>query len=230
MKTIIAYCLLLVAGTLLRAASPEAEIKRGENPQPVTSLPPDNDNGTKYQIRDFLCLGKFAAASVDEALEKALFDESAVTPREGDETAGKTWVTHHGKYERVNVRSMPLDKDVDTFAVYFSYWIFCPDEITATEKFGTNFYAGSMAKFFVNGKEVEANKMSSPLDDASKRRIYYFENMALKEGWNHFLIKLAGISPILKNDERDEASIALRIGCPNTEVLENMTFSTAIAK
>jgi hypothetical protein len=228
MKTIISCCLLLAAGASLFAASPEAEIKRGVNPQPVTELNGDGA-GKTYDIRDFLCLGKFEASSVEEALGKPFIDESAVTPVEGDEAAGKNWVVYHGKFERVNVRSLPLEKDADMFAVYFSYWIFSPGEIE-NEKFTTFFYAGSKARFFVNGKELKANKVSNPAEDTNKRRVYSFENMALKEGWNHFLIKLAGVAPILKNDEQDEATLALRITCPKPEILENLTFATAVRK
>jgi len=230
MRTLITCALLLAAGTLLRAASPESEIKRGVNPQPVTSLPPNDESGKSYQIRDYLCLGTFEAPSLDEALTKSIFDESVeIFPQANDSTAGKTWVEYQGKAERVNVSKMPLDKGADTFAVYFSYWIFSPVEIE-NEKFTTYFYAGSKARFFANGTELAPSKVVPPDQDPNKRRVYSFENMTLKEGWNHFLIKLAGVSPILKNDEQDEAILALRISCPKPEILENLTFSTAVGK
>jgi hypothetical protein len=227
MKTLLIYGLILAAGTVFCEASLEEELQRAVDPVPMAELPASDKSGKVFVVRDYLCLGKFEAASVEEALEKSFFDESTVIPHEGDETAGKVWIRHRGKGERVYVRQIRLDQGVGAFAVYFSYWIYSPVE---TESFSTRFYAGSMAKFFVNGAELEPSSVSNPKDDHVQRRVYTFKSVFLKQGWNRFLIKLAGIPPELRNDEMQEATLAIRIGSSKSEVLAELVFSADITQ
>jgi hypothetical protein len=223
-KTLIT--LLVLGHTFQLAASPTNETQLLDIPKPVHELPPDNELGTTYQIQTVVFLGKFEATNLDEALDKNFIDESKLAGQIGDEDNGKKWTFFECNKERIKVSFIPFEsKEINFFSIYFSFWIFSEKEIFYNENLRFYFYASSRAKLLLNGTEVNPTETIR----VEKRIQYDYKKIEIKEGWNNFVIKLAGIPKSLEDTENEEASLAIRIS-GSVKLLDSLQFSPAQPK
>lgn len=225
-KCIYAALVALSYSSLLMATS-ENESQYSPAPVQVSDLPPDNDSGTTYQIRTSIVLGKFAAANLDEALDKQFIDETKLTRRLDAEEGGKKWMLFKGKKERTKIESIPFEDEGSSefFSVYFSFWIYSQREILPKDDLKFYFYASSKGKLFLNGTALDP----SSYDPVDQRMQYVYKKLEMKDGWNNFVIKLAGVPKSLESDANEEASLALRIAGPS-QLLESLQFCPEMPK
>jgi hypothetical protein len=99
------------------------------------------------------------------------------------------------------------------------------EEIFYNENLRFYFYASSRAKLLLNGTEVNPTETIR----VEKRIQYDYKKIEIKEGWNNFVIKLAGIPKSLEDTENEEASLAIRIS-GSVKLLDSLQFSPAQPK
>ncbi|MCX5684640.1 MAG: hypothetical protein NT049_13265, partial [Planctomycetota bacterium] len=143
-----------------------------------------------------LAVGRFAAPSADAALATDFEGDATVRPVAGDKAGALVWQPVNGpSLDRFVFQEMrEAGPEAEPFAVYFSYWIRSPralDDLLAdgpdAPRFSTVFYVSEKCRLLVNDREVKA----TATEPADYRTRLTFENIPLKKGWNHFLVKVA---------------------------------------
>jgi len=199
----------------------DSDLKRGVDNKPLTGPNP------KYlEIREALCLGTFAADTVDAAMQKSFFDEASAKPMEGDTTANLKWILYSSDRERFVVSLIPLTQSGSCFATYFSFWIYTPSAVSPDQNLNFLYYVSTTAKLWLNGKPYEPG--TTEPSDAGTRTLYHFPNMALQTGWNHFLIKVAGKASGGGDPADPISSLAIRIACADTDLAKQLIISPAV--
>ncbi len=147
-------------------------------------------------IKSALALGSFEASDMKEAFEKDfLGGESEVQPTEGMVTAGKTWKTvgfSLNSDNRFDFKSFNLDGPKKDTAAYLSFWIWSPrpldDLLLEPDMPHLDMVLGAddSCKVWLNGKQIVNDFGVHPLNPEAIR----VEDLPLKQGWNHFMVKV----------------------------------------
>ena len=217
----IALSLVFLLAASAAVFADDSEVKRGVD---NASLVGTDSSAEIGQIREVLCLGNFAADSVDAAMNKSFFDETGVEPVIGTTTANLQWGSFTSQIERFVVSRMPLTDAGNCFATYFSFWIYTPAAVTPDTNFELFYYAALKGKLWLNGKPYEP----TTTEQVDVRLRYLFPNMALNSGWNHFLIKLAGRIPGPTDPPDSEPSLALRVRCADANTFNALIVAPAV--
>ncbi|MEI7903719.1 MAG: hypothetical protein WCK89_26065, partial [bacterium] len=161
-----------------------------------------------------LSVGRWGARTVDEALDKDFIGEKSARPAKGSQAAGKRWELATNNGDRFVFRGLKQGGPEDVYAVYFSYWVHSPIDLGDLLNAGPNLpqvtqvcFVSDVAKVFLNGTKLEPAK-AEPVDYRTRLT---FQKLPLKQGWNHFLIKVASDS--LKN--ADPGTLAVRLSSNN---------------
>ena len=184
--------------------------------QPADAVQPAFDEaGTLLKA---LSVGRFAAPSLDAALATDFVGDATVRPVAGDKAGSLAWqpVNCPSRDRFVFSEMGRAGPEAEPFAVYFSYWIRSPralDDLLAdgpdAPRFTTVFYVSEKCRLLVNGREVKPTA-SEPADYRTRLT---FENIPLKKGWNHFLVKVAARQ--LRGER--PATLAVRIRATSEE-------------
>ncbi|MCL4206207.1 MAG: hypothetical protein KJ000_27300 [Pirellulaceae bacterium] len=157
-----------------------------------------------------LALGRFGADSIEEALETAFIDETSVRPREQSRNAGLPWTRVANAGDRFILHQLEQDGARDIYVVYFSYWVYCPIDLSDLLSFGPDLpkvnqhcYVSTACRLLLNGQRLQP---SASVDVDYRTRATY-ENLPLRKGWNHFLVKVASDS----YQNADPGTLAVRL-------------------
>jgi len=144
-----------------------------------------------------LMLGRFGAASIDEAIETRFIDEEVVRPDEKSRMAGLDWIIAASGGERFVFNHLKQGGPTGIFAVYFSYWVYCPIDLSDLlnsgpdlPKINQHCYVSDLCKVYLNGKLLKPAE-TAPADYRTRQT---YLGLPLKQGWNHFLVKAASDS------------------------------------
>jgi beta-galactosidase len=161
-----------------------------------------------------LALGRFGAASIAETLDTPFIDEASVRPTENSKTAGQSWVMESNGGDRFVLNQLKQSGPKEIFAVYFSYWVYCPLDLSDLLNSGPDLpkvsqhcYVSDTCKLYLNGHLLKPTA-STPAD--YRTRLTY-QDLPLKQGWNHFLIKVASDS----YHSADPGTLAVRLFSAN---------------
>lgn len=143
-----------------------------------------------------LVLGRFGAASLEEADSTSYIEEETVRPVEGSQYKDWEWTLAANAGDRFVAHQLGQKGPEDIFACYFSYWVYCPIDLGDLLNAGpdlpkvfTRIYYSDSCKFYMNGTLLEP-----PAAQSVDYRMVQIYPVGLKRGWNHFLIKLASDS------------------------------------
>jgi len=157
-----------------------------------------------------LVLGRFGLNTLVETMDKQFINEQSVRPIQNSSTAGLTWVLASNEGDRFILNQLKQDGPQDVYAVYFSYWVYSPIDLGDLLNSGPDLpqvsqhcYVSDACKLYVNGQLLSPQN-SDPVDYRI-RQIY--NRITLKQGWNHFLIKM--VSDSYAN--ADPGTLAVRI-------------------
>lgn len=161
-----------------------------------------------------LVLGRFGATSLAEALETTFIDEASVRPAEKSKTAGLSWVLESNGGDRFLLNQLKQSGPKEIFAIYFSYWVYCPIDLSDLLNSGPDLpkvsqhcYVSDVCKVYLNGHLLKP-VASTPAD--YRTRVTY-QDLPLTKGWNHFLIKVASGS----YHSADPGTLAVRLFSTN---------------
>ena len=90
------------------------------------------------------------------------------------------------------------------------------------------FICATKAKMYLNGALLEPSQPVTPWGDETARFHYRYNDIELKQGWNHFLIKLAGYENNGPDGEGQSASIAWRMKTKEPATLDTLTMAPAV--
>ena len=133
---------------------------------------------------------------------------------EKSKTAGLTWALESNGGDRfvLNQLNQPGPKEI--FAIYFSYWVYCPIDLSDLlnsgpdlPKMSQHCYVSDTAKLYLNGHLLKP-AASTPADYRTRQT---YQDLPLKQGWNHFLIKVASDS----YHNADPGTLAVRLFSTN---------------
>lgn len=161
-----------------------------------------------------LVLGRFGAASVAEAMEKAFIDEAKVRPEAKSKDGGKEWVMDGTPGERFIFNQLKQGGPKEIYATYFSYWLYCPIDLSDLLNSGPDLpkvnqlcYVSDDCKVYLNGQLLKPAEIKS----VDYRTCQTYNGMPLKQGWNHFLIKAASDSFL----SADPGTLAVKVVSTN---------------
>jgi hypothetical protein len=161
-----------------------------------------------------LVLGRFGAASLVEALETPFIDETATRPEEKSKTAGLTWALESNGGDCFVLNQLKQSGPKEIFTIYFSYWVYCPIDLSDLlnsgpdlPKMSQHCYVSDIAKLYLNGHLLKP-AASVPTDYRTRQT---YQDLPLKQGWNHFLIKMASDS----YHNADPGTLAVRLFSTN---------------
>lgn len=161
-----------------------------------------------------LALGRFGADSLEEALETAFIDETAARPREGSRDAGRPWTRVANAGDRFVLHQLGQEGPKEIYAVYFSYWVHCPIDLSDLltsgpdlPKVSLHCYASDACRLYLNGGMLQP-AVSAPVDYRTRAT---YDNLPLRKGWNHFLVKVASDS----YQNADPGTLAVRLFSTN---------------
>ena len=161
-----------------------------------------------------LVLGRFGAASLAEALETPFIEETTVRPVERSKTAGLTWALESNGGDRFVLNQLKQSGPKEIFTIYFSYWVYCPIDLSDLlnsgpdlPKMSQHCYVSDTCKLYLNGHLLKP-AASVPTDYRTRQT---YQDLPLKQGWNHFLIKVASDS----YHNADPGTLAVRLFSTN---------------
>lgn len=140
-----------------------------------------------------LSIGRFGAASIKEGMNTDYINELKIQPKEKDVTAENVWKMIVNNGDRFLLKDHNQSGPQDIYANYFSYWIFSPIDLSDLLNSGPDMpqvnkqlIISDAGKLFLNGQFIEPT--NSELIDYRLKQNY--RSIPLKQGWNHFLIKV----------------------------------------
>jgi len=144
--------------------------------------------------RSLIC-GAFEAESVQAAYDRDFLEgESTAKPKEGDITQGHKWfVGKTGSEGYFDFNRMNLSGGNSNSAVYMSFWLWSPRPLNnlliEPDMPKLDLIAGSddACKIWLNGELIHEKFGIHPIHVGDIQ----CKNLPLKQGWNHFLVKVA---------------------------------------
>jgi hypothetical protein len=142
-----------------------------------------------------LICGAFQADSPETAYQKDFLNgETSAKPKENDLCADRKWFLGKTVSEGTfDFNQMKLPGDKSNTAVYMSFWLWSPrpldDLLIEPDMPKLDLIAGAddACKIWLNGKAIHERFAIHPLNVGDIQ----CRNLPLKQGWNHFLIKVA---------------------------------------
>jgi glycosyl hydrolase family 2 len=157
-----------------------------------------------------LALGRFGASSVKEAMDTHFIAEGSIKPVENDVSAGKRWQVEANAGDRFVLHQLNQTGPEKVYVSYFSYWIYSPislDDLLGAgpdlPQVSKHCYVSDACKVFLNGKVLDP-AVAEPADYRVRQT---YRRIPLKQGWNHFLIKVASDS----FHQTDPGTLAVRL-------------------
>jgi len=146
------------------------------------------------KLKKALVCGPFGAESAQAAFDTDfLGSETTIQPLENSMGAGRKWApastTSPGGF---NFREMGLSGPMDNAAVYVSFWLWSPrhldDLLSEPDMPNLDFVGGAddAWRVWLNGTLLSEMMRSGPLEMG----MIDCKGMPVKQGWNHFLIKV----------------------------------------
>lgn len=146
-------------------------------------------------LKKALVIGSFSAADDRAAFDTDfLGDEAAAKPLLGDEVGGRLWkeadVTANGD---LNFKQMGMEGPMNHSAAYVSFWLWSPrpldDLLIEPDMPKLDLIAGADDghKIWLNGKIIAEKYRTGPANLGEIE----CKTLPLKQGWNHFLIKVS---------------------------------------
>lgn len=206
------------ADTFWRRLFTNAGIKLG--PPADAATPAFDEQGA---LVNALATGRFSAPDLDAALATDFVGEATAQPMAGTRVGNLTWQpVNSPSRDRFIFREMKQSgPESEPFAVYFSYRIRslrALDDLLAdgpdAPRFTMFCYVSEKCRVFLNGRELPSTRA----EPADYRARVVFENVPLRKGWNHFLVKVA--SHQLQGEHL--ATLAVRIGSNSEEYLRQI--------
>ncbi len=145
-------------------------------------------------LKKALVCGSFGAESVAAAFDTDFLDgETTVKPLQGDTVHGKTWKmgSVSGSLD-FKFNEMGLDGPMDNAAVYVSFWLWSPRPLDNLllepdmPKLDLIGGADDGYKVWLNGSLLAQNNRTGPM----VMGMIECKALAMKQGWNHFLVKV----------------------------------------
>ena len=176
-----------------------------------------------------LSLGRFGAGDIEKAMQTEFIDEESIQPIEDLETSGLKWKLAANQGDRFILNQLSQDGPTGIYVTYFSYWIHSPIDLSDLLNSGPDIpqvtqycYASDMARVYLNSRLLSPD-MSESVD--YRTRLTY-NRIPLKNGWNHFLIKVASDS--LMNT--DPGTLAVRLVSNNESFDKQLKTAVQIMK
>lgn len=161
-----------------------------------------------------LVLGRFGAASLNEAMDKRFIDEETVRPEAKTKSGEQVWTLEGNAGDRFIIKQLKQGGPQDIYACYFSYWVYCPIDLSDLLNSGPDLpkitqrcYYSNLCKVFLNGKLLQPSESTS----VDYRTCQTYSGIPLKQGWNHVLIKLASDS----YNKPDPGTLAVKMSSNN---------------
>jgi hypothetical protein len=161
-----------------------------------------------------LVLGRFGANSLEEALATRYIDEETVRPVAKGKMAGCSWILAANEGDRFIFNQLKQGGPEKIYAGYFSYWVFCPLDLSDLLNSGPDLpkvsqicFISDLCKVYLNGKALKPTASVA----AEYRARQSYQDLPLKKGWNHFLVKVASDSLL----NADPGTLAVRLFSTN---------------
>ena len=145
-------------------------------------------------VHETLILGNFNAENYDAALDTDFIGgETSVAPKLGDKIGDMQWQKIKVRDDMaMNLLKSGIQGPTDNSAAYLSFWIYSPrplDQLLAQPDLPrVSLFTGSDdgMKIWLNGKLLLQDRGLHPINPTEHRS----NDLPLKEGWNHFLVKV----------------------------------------
>lgn len=145
-------------------------------------------------LRQALVCGSFAAQNAEAAFATDFLNgETAVKPKENNASGERAWFIGKAAAEATfDFNKMNLPGEKNNAAVYVSFWLWSPrpldDLLIEPDMPKLNLIAGAddACKIWLNGKLIHEKFAIHPLNIGDIQ----CPNLPLKQGWNHFLVKV----------------------------------------
>jgi hypothetical protein len=141
-----------------------------------------------------LSLGRFGSNDMAQAMSTKFVPEEIVKPKNNDIEGGLQWKMVTSNEDRFIFKNLLQSGSENVFAIYFSYWIFCPIDLSDLLNSGPDLpqvnlqlFISDFGKMYLNGQPIQPQE--SLLVEYRNKLTY--SKIPLKQGWNHFLIKVA---------------------------------------
>lgn len=190
-----------------------------------SAVPAFDENHALVQA---LSIGRFDAESVEAAIVKDFIGEKTAKPKKGAAVGGRAWeaVTSPSR-DRFLFHQLRQTGPEGAFATYFSCQVRSPRALDELLDGGPDVpraaivcYVSEKGRLFLNGQEI----LPSRQEPADYRTQLFFENLPLKKGWNHLLIKVA--SDRLHGDQ--PGTLAVRITSNNPDYQRQLESSVEL--
>ena len=145
-------------------------------------------------VCEALVLGSFNADSFNAAYEKDFIGgETTAAPKLGDKVGDNEWKKIKVRTDMaMNLLKADLQGPTDNSAAYLSFWLYSPrplDQLLAQPDLPrVSMFAGSDdgLKIWLNGKVIIKDNGLHPINPDE----FKAHDLPLKEGWNHFMVKV----------------------------------------
>ena len=143
-------------------------------------------------VRALMC-ASFPADSVAQAAQKDFLDPAQGGPIRADaKVDGKPWKPISSESGLIDFGKLKFDGPKTNAAAYLSFWVSSPRDLTDLliepniPVVGLEVAADDAVQVWLNGKEVLKNIRTGPIGGGTAKA----EALKLRQGWNHFLIKV----------------------------------------
>ncbi len=174
-----------------------------------------------------LTLGRFGAKDLDAGMDSLYLAESSVDPVERGRNAGLNWIMAESDGDQILLKNHNQSGPQEVFVCYFSYWIFSPLDLSDLLNSGPDMPSLSheltvsrAARLFLNGQVIGP----SDTEKVDYRIRQNYRSIPLKQGWNHFLIKVVTDA----FDRPEQGTIGVRMESNNKSFEEQL--KTAIQR
>jgi beta-galactosidase len=166
-----------------------------------------------------LAIGRFGAASLVAASATDFLGQAAGQAAPGARAGGLAWApVNCPSKDRFMLRELQQTGPAGPFAVYFSFWLKSPRALDDLLQGGPDSprlnllcYVSRSCQLFLDDRAIQP----AGTEPADYRTLVTYERLALKQGWNHLILKV--VSDSLDGDQ--PATLAVRIGSNNPDYL-----------
>ncbi len=174
-----------------------------------------------------LSLGRFGSNDLTQAMSTKFIQEGMVIPKNNDSRGDQQWKMAVNNDDRFIFKNLQQSGPENVFACYFSFWVFCPIDLSDLLNSGPDLpqinlqlFISDIGRMYLNGKLLQPIN-SEPVDYRTKLT---YSKVPFNQGWNHFLIKVATDS----FHQPDQGTLAVNMDCSDKNFLGRL--ETAIQK
>ena len=116
--------------------------------------------------------------------------EAKLQPSEGDISANKSWSVVDADSSAIfDYKKLELPQPHSNSAIYQSFWVWSPHSLSKSEVPHLNFLYGvdDGIKIWLNGRIIQDQERIGPCNPDE----FSCNALPLKEGWNHFMVKVS---------------------------------------